>query len=184
MRSKVLMVCLLAAACAASIVRGEWREHGEAVPDTAWRKSSGAFGALLLLTDEPETYGEDWKQPSSLVRTSKIESLAEAKRGDTIVAVVLFRGCAPNTEGDCDAEVGYRILKPDGGLYGGREAAELWKRPAPEEGFLYRGAGRLGLRIEAEDPLGRYRLEAIVRDRVAKVTLRLTRTLDVKESGT
>jgi hypothetical protein len=38
------------------------------------------------------------------------------------------------------------------------------------------------VRLEPQDPLGRYTIEAVVRDKVAKVTLQLKHPLDVNDA--
>lgn len=43
------------------------------------------------------------------------QSDTEAKRGDTVVAIVLFTGCARNRRGKCKVQVEYRVLEPSDG---------------------------------------------------------------------
>jgi len=137
---------------------------------------------MLLLTAKPDEFFEQWNKPSSPTYKPNITTVSDARRGDTVVAVVLFIGCAPAKSGSCDTEVDYRVLNPSGGVYGEQKSAELWKRAAPPEGSMQAGVGYLGMRIEPQDPLGQYVLEAVVRDKVAKVTVSLKQTLDVRNA--
>ena len=178
MRPKFAIVTL-AVGFAIGSVWAQWRENGKIIEDTPFRKSAGKFGAMLLLTAKPDEFFEQWNKPPSPSYKPKIETLSEARRGDTVVAVVLFIGCAQDKSGNCDTEVDYRVLKPDGSLYGEQADAELWKRQPPPEGSIQAGLGYLAFRIEPDDPLGQYTLEALVRDKVAKVKLVLKETLDV-----
>jgi len=179
---RLAILWTLAAALTINGVVAQWRENGRIVQDTPSRKSAGKFGAMLLLTGKPEEFFEAWDKPPSPAYHPKIETVSEAKRGDTVVAVILFIGCAQDKVGTCDAEVDYRVRKPDGGVYGEQKNAELWKRQPPPEGVMQAGLGYLAFHIESNDPLGQYILEAVVRDKVAKVKMALTETLDVKAS--
>lgn len=158
----------------------QWRKGGEEVPDTEWRKSSGDFGAMLLVTSDPEGFFEAWNRPPSPDYKPVIKTAEEAHRGDSVVGVVLFIGCKADESGNCRADMDLRLLYPDGSVYGEFEGAELWiDKPAPAPGHLQVSVGNLGLRVEPDDPYGTYRFEAIVRDRVANTTLELKQYLEI-----
>ena len=158
----------------------QWRAEGEVIPDTEWRKSSGDFGAMLLVTSDPDSFFEAWNRPPSPDYKPKIETSAEAHRGDTVVGVVVFLGCAPDESGNCKSDMDLRLLYPDGSVYGEFKDAEVWlDKAAPPTGVLQVSVANLGLRVEPDDPFGTYRFEAVVRDRVAKKTLELVQVLEV-----
>ncbi len=182
MKNRILACTLLLGCFLALPSEAQWREGGKVVADEPWRKSAGKFGAMLLLTSTPDKFFEQWSKPPSPTYKPNITTVSDARRGDTVVAVVLFIGCAPAKTGNCDAEVDYRVLNPSGGVYGEQKGAELWKRAAPAEGYLQAGLGYLAMRIEPQDPLGPYVLEAVVRDKIAKVTVSLKQTLDVRDA--
>ena len=48
------------------------REDGNVVPDTAWRKSAGSFGAILLIVDEPKKFFENAKDDLLLRQELKV----------------------------------------------------------------------------------------------------------------
>ena len=154
----------------------QWKEGGAPVPDTSWRKSEGNFAAMLVLTDKPEEFFAAWETNAPGV---SISETAVVKRGSPVMGVVVFTGCSPNEKGLCDATVVYTLLKPDGTVYGKPQEGELWigKQPPPQH-VLQLSLGNLGIVIEPEDPLGRYRMRAEVRDRVSGKTLHLERPFD------
>jgi len=145
-------------------------------PDT-WRASTGDFAAMMVFTDEPQKFLEEWSKPPEAV--PQISSVESAHRGDTVVAFVFFSGCKAN-KGNCDCEVDFRLLRPDGSVYAEHSGVELWKRkPPPPGGNLQLSVANLGFRVEPLDPLGKYNLKASVHDRNAKLDLLLERKIEV-----
>jgi hypothetical protein len=135
---------------------------------------------MLLVTNDPDGFFEAWERPPSPEYKPKISTSMEANRGDTVVAVVVFLGCAPDEGGNCKADMDLRLLYPDGSVYGEFKDAEVWlEKPAPAAGMLQVSVAKLGLRVEPEDPFGTYRFEAVVRDRIAGRTLELVQLLEV-----
>ena len=76
-RRSVLVVLLIASTTHAV---PQWRAEGEPVPDTEWQKSSGDFGAMLLIANDPQTFFEAWNRPPSPEYKPRIETTAEAHR--------------------------------------------------------------------------------------------------------
>ncbi len=141
----------------------QWKgDEGELVPDTEWHRSDGTFGVMLILTTKPDAFLENWEKPTDEV---EISTANEIRRGETIVAVVLFTGCQPDSDNLCNLVVAHRVLKPSGEIYADTGQQELWLgKPGPPEGALQLGAGFLRITIEPDDPLGEYRIYAAVRD--------------------
>lgn len=162
------------------LVTAEWKENGKIVPDTAWARSAGDFGAQLVLTDKPEELFAAWEKPGAVVLYSQT---ATAKRGAPIVGVVFFAGCAPDSKGACQASVRFTAYTPDGKPYGNPQEGELWVgKPPPEKGSMQLSVGNIGIVIEPADPLGVYKVKAEVVDKVAKKTLLLERTFTAVEA--
>src|ERR1700743_3591062 len=155
----------------------QWRENGKAVADTDWRKTWGAFGAMLHLTDKPNELFSAWEQPGAEVPVNTVDI---AKRGQPIVGVVFFSGCTPNTEGLCDSEAYFQVFKPDGSPYGAAERGELLsgKQP-PAVGQLQLSVGAIGVRIEPRDPVGTYIVRARIVDNVSHTSAELKRAFRV-----
>ena len=142
--------------------------------EPAWKESSGTFGAVLLVTNDPAGFFGS----SSKDYLARIKTASKAQRGETVAAVVLFYGCAADRAGNCSSSVELRLRRPDGSTYG-EFTGELWGGPAPPEGAWEAGADNLGFEVEPDDPLGTYTFEAVVRDRVAHRELKLSQTVEV-----
>ena len=174
---------LIAAMLFCSLVtttHAQWRDAGRVVPDTEWSKSDGALGAMLLVTDDPEGFFERWAKPPSPDYKPEIMTVSTARRGETVMAIIIFIGCAANPDGNCVSEVDYKVLNPDGSLYGDLKKGELWKdKPAPPDRYLQVSVANLAFKIEEDDPFGTYQLEAVVRDMVTNKQLKLKQTLEV-----
>ncbi len=162
------------------LVTAQWKENGKIVPDTAWAKSAGDFGAQLVLTDKPEELFAAWEKPGPSVLYSQT---ATAKRGFPVVGVIFFAGCASDSKGTCQASVRFTAYAPDGKPYGDPQDGELWVgKPPPEKGSMQLSVGNIGIVIEPKDPLGVYKVKAAVVDKVAKKTLNLERTFTAVEA--
>ena len=176
------VLAVLIVGCTAMVADAQWREGGEAVPDTEWSKSDGDLGAMLLVTDDPEGFFERWDHPPSPDYKPTLTTVSTVNRGDTVVAVVVFTGCAANADGNCQSEVDFTVLFPDGTVYEELKDGELWTdKPAPSVPRLQVSMANLGLRIEDDDPFGTYRMIAVVRDNVADRQLKLVQKVEVVE---
>src|SRR5262245_27471839 len=73
-----------------------WRDDkGNAVPDSDFEKSKDGFGAMLVFTDDQQTF-EKWAKPE----TPKIRTVDEAKRGVPIIVLLFFAGAHGDAAGD------------------------------------------------------------------------------------
>ena len=138
-----------------------------------WKRASGSFGAVLLVTNDAPGFfnGED--------ALSRIRTTSKVRRGETVVAVVLLYGCSPGNAGNCRSSVQFRLWYPDRSGWRGYESLELWDGPAPAEGTWQSSAENLGFTVEPYDPLGTYTFEAVLRDHVSGRTLKLSQTVEV-----
>jgi hypothetical protein len=72
------------------------------------------------------------------------------------------------------------VRKPDGAVYGEQKDVVGWKGkyvvPAHN---LQLAQGRMGIRIEPQDPSGVYIVETIIRDNIKKIELSLKTTFEI-----
>src|SRR6266478_6439785 len=74
---------------------GNWKQGADPIPDTSWRKSSGDFGAMMVITDRYKEFVQEWARPD----TPNIHPVPGAlRRGQSVVAVIIFTGCRPEKE--------------------------------------------------------------------------------------
>ena len=94
------------------------------------------------------------------------------------MAIIKLVGCSPNAAGNCNAEADTRIFSPNGNLDVHSEHSELWKKKAPAPGEVITGLG-FGVSIPPTDPIGKYRIEATVRDLVSGQTIDLQNVVNI-----
>ncbi len=167
------MLALLAAAAIAlpAPAGAQWFRDGARAPDQPWSKSEGNFGAMLLLSNEPDEFLDNWVQRTPGVRISTTRT---ARRGSPLAPFILFVGCMEDDQGGCHASFDIDVSKPDGTSLFRTPDLELWQRkPAPAEGTLGLSVGYAEIAVGDDDPLGRYLVRAEVRDEVAGITLTL-----------
>jgi hypothetical protein len=179
MNAKILVLLMLSLTSASLFA--QWQSEAGPVPDTEWRKSQGDFGAMLVVTDKYEEFLKSWKQPSSEKHTPSISLTSRVRRGGKITAFIIFMNCKAHASGNCDLEVDYKVLRPDSSIYAESNGVELWKAPKKPFNGLSRGAATLAFEVELDDPIGVYRIEAVVRDKVANYKLPLVQELQVME---
>ena len=149
---------------------------GQGSPAETWRQSDGDFGAILIVTDDPEKLMSDWQQQSEI----QVEPLIEASPGDKVAAFILFSGCKSAPDGTCKATVSFTLVKPDGSVYGEQLGAGLWEGvPVPPEGSLQLSMADLVLVIESQDPSGVYTINALVQDPSSMKTVKLEQKFTV-----
>jgi len=173
-----LGLALLGAAAA----QAQWQEDGQQANESAWRKSDGDFGAMLLVTDQLQAFLEQWNRPPSPDYQPNISTADEAPRGGTVAAVVLFHGCAAGEQGTCRSVADFRVLRPDGSVYFAHENAPIWQDLPPARGAIQLGLAKLAFQVKDDDPLGEYTIETTVRDEVKDRTVVLTQPVRVVEA--
>ncbi len=173
LRIPILFILLLPALCYA-----KWNDmQGHPVEDTAWMKSSGDFGAQLLLIGDEKEFFKRWQTPSAVV---KFDTVSEIGRGEALITPVIFSGCQADASGKCNVSGDVKILRPDGTVYADMPQVEIWQnKPAPPDGMLELGVGYAKVIIEPSDPTGTYTVEIRVTDHIQKSSFVLTRTFSV-----
>ena len=159
-----------------AVAQGDDR-NGPTSPGTTWRDTDGSFGAMLLLA----SYSEAGGSSTPPTRGSAIPTVSRAARGDVVTALILFHHCTPDRVGNCFLEADFTVFQPDGSPYSAHCGTGLWSDAAPPADTPQRGAAHLNLEIEATDPLGTYRIQALVRDRGGAREVLLEQTLVVSE---
>ena len=125
--------------------------------------SAGALKADLLVTNQPGTVLLGFKQRKPF----QLENVKAARRGEPVAALVLLSACASDKTGNCDVRMDIVVLDPKGKTYGESKDEEVWTgKPAPSATATELGVGYMVIRIEPNDPPGRYKVKAHIMDRV------------------
>lgn len=176
MKSGSLIIVLILIVLATS-ANAQWFENGKPTSDKPWMKAWGEYGAQFELTDKPDELFKTWGKRRGGIHISTAEI---AKRGEPIVGVIIFAGCAKDKNGFCNATAIFQVFKPDGLPYGKEEHAELWiGKPPPIYGQLQLSIGAIGVVIEPDDPNGVYTVRALLHDKISQAEVELKRTFQV-----
>jgi hypothetical protein len=177
---KLTIIILLTTLISATMFGGDsdsWRKDGKPVADTPNMKSKNGFGAQLFLT-ESQQFFEDWNKPE----TPNLQTLEKDKahRNVPVFTAILFVDPGTDASGSVDVTCDIVVRKPDGHVYGEQKDVVGWKGkylvPAHN---LQLTQGRMGIRIEPQDPSGTYTVEVIVRDNIKKIELPLKTTFEI-----
>jgi hypothetical protein len=180
MRALIFLIAAVVAATPAAAQQSngfEWKINEEGAPRDSSRASKGGFGVAFMVTDDYEGFWNAWEGPTP----PQVSVTDRAERGKPVHAMLIFSGCKPAADGNCNLAAVYTITKPDGTLYGEPMATEVWgDAPAPNYN-LQLSPANLGLVVEPEDPLGHYTFKATVTDHVAGVTLAIETPVEAVE---
>lgn len=141
-----------------------------------WKKTTGDFTAILILTDKPKIYAKTWTKAKNKLPTGMIAK--SIKKSKLVVAMVFFKGCSGDNRGQCDAEIMFSVYQPNGKLYAKRAGLSLWKSGTIKSGLML-SAANLALSFDAKDPVGKYKIVVKIKDNVSNKKLTLTRIVTV-----
>src|SRR3546814_7055736 len=110
---RLLGVILTWLLCASA--HAEWIDkQGNPIPDSDDRKSNGQFIAqLIFITDEQEFFNK-WGTPSESVYLDSVDSITI---NHPISFFVIFGGCQPDPDGNCNVTMQFKVTQPDGKVY-------------------------------------------------------------------
>lgn len=161
----------------AIVPAGVWAEFmtpdGKTIADTAYRKSVNNFGAQLVITNKEDMLLESWNAPLEGIYLPTADQI---QKGETITALIAFKGCAQNKNGDCELSYKIKILRPDGALF-----ADLPSdRPNPKEDYSGLNVGYIRLIVRPYNQTGTYTFVADVQDHVSGTNFSLTNSVEIK----
>lgn len=70
----------------------QWRTNGELLEDSSWQKTVGDFGAMLMVTNDPDGLFAAWNKPPSSDYGPNISEVSTVRRGDIVMAFIVFSG--------------------------------------------------------------------------------------------
>jgi hypothetical protein len=160
-------------------VLGQWYDprSGERRPDAPDRKSDGPLGAMVALTTKPQEFLAEW-YGTPHQHVPELMSSESVNRGESIAVLVFFSGCAPQGT-PCDAVVDFKVMKPDGSVYGEHAGVQAWPHLSAPETSVVLSQAHLLAAIEPHDPLGMYKVFATFKVPSAGRTLVLETSFSV-----
>jgi hypothetical protein len=139
--------------------------------EVGWAKVDQGFLAMLIFSNNPQKFVDDWNTPGAVGHLQISES---ASRGKPCVAFIVFGGCGADQQGLADVVADISMFTPGGKVLGQRKNVEVCqKRPAPSGNEQQLGVGTFGMTLQPNDPAGTYEVHAKVTDRIKGVVLEL-----------
>lgn len=154
-----------------------WWQNGKPVPDSDNIKSKDGFGVQMWITND-ESFFDDWKKPE----TPKLRFTETAIRNKKVFIIFLFINPGLDQSSTANVIADVLIKAPDGEIYGSFKDMEIWQRvyDTPRNSIQL-GVGHLGLVIEDGEQLGTYKIEAVIKDELKAITLKVQTEFTAKE---
>lgn len=165
-RAGAVLLCLAASVAHA----GPWTDaQGKEILETPAMRSSGNFGAHLVLTADAKKFQTAWTAPTV---KPELPVTGTVKVGQTLTGYVIFAGCKAGKGGACNVSAQYRLQTPDGNHIPAGQGRIFAGRPKAGD-VMALGEAAVNMGFTKGDPLGAYVLLAKVRDHNASRTLDL-----------
>lgn len=154
-----------------------WLQDGKPVSDCDNVKSTNCFGGQIWIIND-ESFFDNWSKPE----TPKVPITKTALRNKPVFIIFLFMNPGLDQESKADVTADVIIKSPDGKIYGDFKDIEIWKNiyQGPRNSIQL-GVGTLTIEIEDNEQLGIYTVEAILRDKIKKISLELQTDFTAKE---
>ncbi len=173
MRGPVIRLFITALLLIPVSAQATWinKKGGVSLPETDARKSVSAFNAEMIFVENERALFAGWLAPAASVNVSTINTTVIGKG---ISAFIIFGGCKPDSSGNCNVTMQFRVVRPDGEVYGAPPELEVWQgKPAPKGKSLELSIRYMKIIIEPKDQLGDYIVYANVKDENAGTSLKL-----------
>lgn len=152
-----------------------WRQDGKPAPAAPNRAEKDGFGVeLFLITDA--RFFDDWKKPETPV----IEPAGKVMRDVPVYAVLLFADPGiDKTTGNPDVVYEFILRDPSGKIVEDNKDLVCWQGEFPTIPHnLQLAQSHAAILLENGDPLGKYTVKLVVKDRVKNVELTVSSTFE------
>lgn len=156
--------------------QGAWIDStGKSIPDTESMRSAGDFGVQIVLTADEVQFRHTWnssKTPPKLSTTNTV------RLGQSVSALLIFHGCAPNAGSVCDVASEFIVEAPNGSKTpaGG---GPVWSAQPMQLRLLQLGQASMTVGFDRTDSVGDYKISANVQDKVSGRALAVVARLKV-----
>jgi hypothetical protein len=179
-RAFLILALLLCVPAAAQEPRTfAWKVNDANAPPNPAQASKGGFGVMMLVTSDYVGFWEAWEGDTP----PKVTATEEVARDRPVHGILLFSGCRPGQDGNCNVTAELSITGPDGSPYSETMSGKVWGG-APAPGYnLQASESSIGFTLDPEDPLGVYTLKAMVRDNVAGTKLAVQQSVTAVDAA-
>ena len=139
--SLVLAMVIAGAPAAAQQQRSfEWKLNDESAPANPAQATKNGFGALMLVTSDYEGFWKAWEGSSP----PQVSTTEQVTRQQPVHAMLIFSGCRPGPDGNCNVTVELSITGPNGSPYGEKLTGKVWSGPPAPDHNLQLAESSLG----------------------------------------
>ncbi len=147
---------------------------------SAAEMDKGFYGIMRVASDPKEFINKVQKSTKKGVLELP-KSSESVKVGKEAAIFIFFSGCKADKAKKCNSNISFTIYKPNGKVYAKTKKLELWKGKPLGKGKLKLSSAQIGIEVEKKDPKGKYRVEAKLIDVIAKKTITLKQSFEVKK---
>ena len=148
-----------------STAKGYWAGDPRANP--VHLVKNGAFEAAVYMTQDGE------KLLSNQVKNGDLKNTVNISPGESVEALLLFRGCSRNEHEKCLVTADYVIEAPDGSIFHEQLNTDVWKEPMQPGRQLSLTNTRVGFLAPDDADTGAYKFLISVYDKVSSKKLSL-----------
>ncbi|MBC2603671.1 hypothetical protein [Puniceicoccus vermicola] len=145
--------------------------NGNAVPNSPNQKSEDGFGGLLIITSDQD-WKEKWNTPED--HTPHFKEASEVQVGGELYILLFYINPATNSDGEADVVADLKIIRGDGtvgGEYPDQVIHQGKLKGNPKNIRL--SPVQIGFIGEKDDPVGTWKIQIKMTDRVRGVSLDL-----------
>lgn len=182
MNSRTIPTLILILVLLASISYGEesvWFVNGKRAADTENVKSKDGFSAQLWVIRDFDNFFKQWNSPE----TPYANLANHVKRNERISTLLVFMNPGINEKNQCDVVYDIVITAPDRTTVVMKQKdLNAWQDgiPAPQPDMLQVSPRNLVVKFEDNDPVGKYTVDAIVKDKVKNIEISLHKEFTVE----
>jgi hypothetical protein len=133
------------------------------------------FDAMLIMTQDAESI----LSVGTGVEFTMFSELVSINLGEPIEALLLFRGCSVNSNGDCLVTADYVIEAPDGSTYQEALNTDVWKESGSALTQYHLTNTRIGFLLQPDADVGIYKVRVTVSDNINETNISLLGNVEV-----
>jgi hypothetical protein len=133
------------------------------------------FDAILIMTQDAESV----LRVGTGAQFTMFSDLVSINLGEPIEALLLFRGCSVNSNGDCLVTADYVIEAPDGSTYQEALNTDVWKESGSAFAQYHLTNTRIGFLLQPDADVGIYKVRVTVSDMVNETQISLLGNVEV-----